>query len=50
VIVTPSHQAPTAVRMPMPRRQRLLEMAEEQDFIIEDDYEFEMSFYIQLEI
>lgn len=45
VFVTPSHQAPTATRMPMERRLKLLEMAEERDFvIIEDDYEFEMSF------
>lgn len=45
VFVTPSHQAPTAVRMPMARRRRLLELAEERDFlIVEDDYEFEMSF------
>ncbi|CAN5772996.1 PLP-dependent aminotransferase family protein [soil metagenome] len=45
VIVTPSHQAPTAVRMPRERRLRLLELAEARDFvIIEDDYEFEMSY------
>ncbi len=45
VFVTPSHQAPTAARMPMERRLKLLEMAEERDFVIvEDDYEFEMSF------
>ncbi|MDF1598943.1 PLP-dependent aminotransferase family protein [Mesorhizobium sp. YIM 152430] len=45
VFVTPSHQAPTAVRMPMARRRRLLELAQERDFIVvEDDYEFEMSF------
>lgn len=45
VIVTPSHQAPTAVRMPMSRRRRLLDLAKEHDFIVvEDDYEFEMSF------
>ncbi|MDN2565581.1 PLP-dependent aminotransferase family protein [Aquibium sp. A9E412] len=45
VFVTPSHQSPTAVRMPMERRKRLLELAEERDFIVvEDDYEFEMSF------
>ena len=43
--VTPSHHAPTAVRMPIDRRRRLLEMAERDDFVIvEDDYEFEMSF------
>lgn len=45
VFVTPSHQAPTAARMPMERRLQLLEAAEERDFVIvEDDYEFEMSF------
>lgn len=45
VFVTPSHQAPTAVTMPMERRQRLLELARERDFIVvEDDYDFEMSF------
>jgi GntR family transcriptional regulator/MocR family aminotransferase len=45
VFVTPSHQAPTAARMPMERRMQLLEAAEQKDFIIvEDDYEFEMSF------
>lgn len=45
VFVTPSHQSPTATRMPMERRQRLLDEAEKRDFIIvEDDYEFEVSF------
>lgn len=45
VFVTPSHHAPTAVRMPVERRRRLLELAAERDFVIvEDDYEFEMSF------
>lgn len=45
VFVTPSHQAPTAARMPMERRLQLLEAAEQKDFVIvEDDYEFEMSF------
>jgi GntR family transcriptional regulator/MocR family aminotransferase len=45
VFVTPSHQSPTAVTMPMDRRQRLLEEAGKRDFIIvEDDYDFEMSF------
>lgn len=45
VIVTPSHHAPTAVRMPVERRKRLLELAAERDFlVVEDDYEFEMSF------
>ena len=45
VFVTPSHHAPTAVTMPIGRRARLLSAANEQDFVIvEDDYEFEMSF------
>lgn len=45
VFVTPSHHSPTAVTMPMERRQRLLDAAQERDFIIvEDDYDFEMSF------
>ncbi|MFC5087609.1 MocR-like pyridoxine biosynthesis transcription factor PdxR [Microvirga arabica] len=45
VVATPSHHSPTGVRMPMQRRQRLLELAEQRDFIIiEDDYEFEMNF------
>lgn len=45
VFVTPSHHAPTAATMPMSRRQQLLKTADERDFaIIEDDYEFEMSF------
>ncbi|MEM6618107.1 MAG: PLP-dependent aminotransferase family protein [Pseudomonadota bacterium] len=45
VFTTPSHHAPTAVTLPMARRHRLLERASEQDFIVvEDDYEFEMSF------
>ena len=43
--MTPSHHAPTAVTMPIGRRARLLSAANEQDFVIvEDDYEFEMSF------
>ncbi|MGI9356355.1 MAG: PLP-dependent aminotransferase family protein, partial [Rhizobiaceae bacterium] len=45
VFVTPSHHAPTAVTMPPSRRQQLLQAAEALDFVIvEDDYEFEMSF------
>jgi len=45
VFVTPSHHAPTAATMPMQRRLELLRHAGEQDFVIvEDDYEFEMSF------
>lgn len=45
VFTTPSHQCPTTVTMPMERRRKLLNLAEERDFlIVEDDYEFEMSF------
>ncbi len=45
VFVTPSHQCPTAVTMPMERRYELLELAARKNFlIVEDDYEFEMSF------
>ncbi|TVO57427.1 MocR-like pyridoxine biosynthesis transcription factor PdxR [Denitromonas halophila] len=42
IYVTPSHQCPTTVTMPIERRHALLEMAEKADFIlIEDDYESE---------
>lgn len=45
VIVTPSHHIPTGVTMPLARRKALLQRADQDDFlIIEDDYEFEMSF------
>lgn len=45
LFTTPSHQCPTAATMPMARRHALLDKAEENDFlIVEDDYEFEMSF------
>ncbi|MEP3299955.1 MAG: PLP-dependent aminotransferase family protein [Pseudoruegeria sp.] len=45
VFVTPSHHCPSAVTMPLERRQELLKTASEQDFmVVEDDYEFEMSF------
>lgn len=45
VFVTPSHHAPTAVTMPMSRREALLSAADADDFlVVEDDYEFEMSF------
>lgn len=43
--VTPSHQCPTNATMPVERRRALLEAAREKDMLlIEDDYEFEMSF------
>ena len=45
VFTTPSHQCPTTATMPLARRKELLEKAEAEDFVIvEDDYEFEMSF------
>lgn len=45
VFTTPSHQCPTASTMPLERRQELLRRAHDDDFlIVEDDYEFEMSF------
>ncbi|MCV2869653.1 PLP-dependent aminotransferase family protein [Defluviimonas sp. WL0002] len=45
VFVTPSHQSPTNATMPVQRRLALLDRAGRDDFVIvEDDYEFEMSF------
>lgn len=45
VFVTPSHQAPTGATMSMARRRKLLERAEADDFVvIEDDYDYEMSY------
>ncbi len=45
VFVTPSHQCPTNATMPVERRVALLDAAERQGFVVvEDDYEFEMSF------
>ena len=45
VFTTPSHHAPTAATMPMERREALLNRAAAHDFIVvEDDYEFEMSY------
>ena len=45
VFTTPSHQSPTTATMPLGRRRALLDRAEEIDaLIVEDDYEFEMSF------
>ncbi len=42
LFVTPSHQCPTTVTLPLARREALLAMAEEADsIIIEDDYETE---------
>jgi len=45
VYVTPSHQFPTTVTMPLERRLALLDKANTHDFvIIEDDYEFETNY------
>jgi GntR family transcriptional regulator/MocR family aminotransferase len=45
VYVTPSHQAPTMVTMPVERRHALLRRAVESDFVlIEDDYESELNY------
>ncbi|WP_347268208.1 PLP-dependent aminotransferase family protein [Paracoccus sp. (in: a-proteobacteria)] len=45
VIVTPSHNIPTGATMPLSRRRELLARAAAQDFlIVEDDYDFEMSY------
>ncbi|HFB64226.1 MAG TPA: PLP-dependent aminotransferase family protein [Aeromonadales bacterium] len=46
IFVSPSHQQPTAVTMPMVRRQQLIEMAKQQDqLIIEDDSECERNYF-----
>ncbi len=45
IFTTPSHQAPTNATMPLARRQALLQEAKEREaLIVEDDYEFEISF------
>lgn len=45
IFTTPSHQSPTNATMPLARRKALLNKAREMDaLIIEDDYEFEISF------
>lgn len=45
IFTTPSHQCPTTATMPMARRHALLERARDIDaLVVEDDYEFEMSF------
>ncbi|AKX45001.1 2-aminoadipate aminotransferase [Thiopseudomonas alkaliphila] len=45
VYVTPSHQSPTNVTMPLKRRRQLLELAEKNNFlIIEDDYNSETNY------
>lgn len=48
IYVTPSHQYPTTVTLPLHRREALLARAIENDFlIIEDDYENETNFVTQ---
>lgn len=45
VFTTPSHHCPTGATMPLARRMALLKKAEAENFlVVEDDYEFEMSF------
>lgn len=45
VFTTASHQSPTNATLPLDRRLDLLRLAGERDFVVvEDDYEFEMSF------
>lgn len=45
IFTTPSHQSPTNATMPLKRRKALLARARAMDaLIIEDDYEFEISF------
>lgn len=45
IYVTPGHQSPTNVTMPMERRLALIEAANREDFLIlEDDYEHELNF------
>ena len=45
IFTTPSHQAPTNATMPLARRRALLDKAATMDaLVVEDDYEFEMSF------
>ncbi len=45
IFTTPSHQCPTNATMPIARRKELLTRAAELEaLIVEDDYEFEMSF------
>ena len=45
IFTTPSHHCPTAATMPLARRRALLDKARALDaLVVEDDYEFEMSF------
>jgi GntR family transcriptional regulator / MocR family aminotransferase len=48
VYITPSHQFPTGVTMPIPERQKLLKWAEVRSgLIIEDDYDSEFRYKLQ---
>jgi GntR family transcriptional regulator / MocR family aminotransferase len=48
VYITPSHQFPTGVTMPIPERQKLLKWAEVRNgLIIEDDYDSEFRYKLQ---
>ena len=45
VYLTPSHQSPTTVTMPLERREKILKQAVKHDFlVVEDDYESEINF------
>jgi GntR family transcriptional regulator / MocR family aminotransferase len=45
VYVTPSHQCPTTVTMPLARRQEILALAKKRDMVLfEDDHESELNF------
>ena len=45
LFVTPSHQFPTTVTMPLERKRQLLELTKKNgQFVIEDDYEADISF------
>jgi GntR family transcriptional regulator / MocR family aminotransferase len=45
VYVTPSHQCPTTVTMPLERRQEILALAKKRDMVLfEDDHESELNF------
>ena len=45
IYTTPSHQFPTGVTMPLERRKRLLDVAQERQMVVvEDDYEAEMNY------
>ena len=45
IFTTPSHQSPTNATMPLKRRKALMDKAQAMEaLIVEDDYEFEMSF------